>query len=133
MSLKIDIDQRRKGVYSVMLIGRLDADTYESFRSNISTILLKTTKVLVLDMAKLVYISSIGLNEIFNAKKAVVKYGGSLIITNLQPQIKKIFEVIKILPKDIVFENTKDVDRYLDDVQKREIKKSPSADSRSNE
>ena len=67
MSLEINIDQRRKGVYSVMLIGRLDADTYESFRGSIGTVLLKTTKVLVLDMAKLVYISSIGLNEIFNA------------------------------------------------------------------
>jgi len=45
----------------------------------------------------------------------------------------EVFEVIKILPKDIIFENTKEVDRYLDDIQKREMKNNPPAGYGANE
>jgi anti-anti-sigma factor len=127
MSLEIKIEDRPKGVYAVMLIGRLDAETYISFQEKISPLISKSTKVIVLNMDKLVYISSIGLNEIFNAKKTIVKLGGSLVIANLQPQIKKVFEVMKILPKDIIFEDMERVDEYLDAIQRRETKKNPPA------
>ena len=127
MSLEIKIEDQPKGVYAVRLIGRLDAETYTSFQEKITSLISESTKVIVLNMDKLVYISSIGLNEIFNAKKAIVKLGGSLIIANLQPQIKKVFEVIKILPKNIIFEDMKKVDEYLDAIQKRETRNNPPA------
>lgn len=123
MPLKADIKKQRKGVYVVRLDGRLDTDTYVLFGEQIKPLLNEGTKVLIFDMKLLEYISSIGLGVVFQAQKSIENAGGLFIMTSMQPQIKKIFEVVKALHEKPVFESIEEVDRYLDLVQKKEIKK----------
>ncbi|MBU4377310.1 MAG: STAS domain-containing protein [Candidatus Omnitrophica bacterium] len=112
-----------EGVYLVKAKGRIDSDTYTILDKKIKPILLSSTKLIILDMEYVDYISSAGLSVIFQAKKIVEGNNGSLIIVSLQPQIKKVFEVMKALPSQNIFRNMAEVDAYLDMVQKREIEK----------
>jgi len=123
MSLKIEVKEQRKGVYVVSPIGRLDTETYIEFGEKIKQYLGEETKILIFDLEKLNYISSIGLGVVFQAKKTIETRKGVFILTNFQPQIKKIFEVVKALPDNPVFENMEEVDKYLDLIQKTELEK----------
>jgi anti-sigma B factor antagonist len=44
-------------------------------------------------------------------------------MTNLQPQIRKVFEIIMALPSLNVFESVADLDRYLTGIQKKVLGK----------
>ncbi|MFC1576323.1 STAS domain-containing protein [Candidatus Omnitrophota bacterium] len=123
MDLNIGIKKRVEDIYVVKLEGRLDTDTYIAFQEKIEPILSSATKVVVLDMEKLTYISSAGLSAVFATRKALEANEGALIMTSLQPQIKKVFEIVKALPKETVFASMEEVDRYLDTIQRREIEK----------
>ena len=116
---RADIERRPKGVFVVKLKGRLNSDNYTAFEKNLKPILVPITKSLILDMSGLQYISSSGLGTIFGAKKYIELSGGTFIITNLQPQIKKVFDIVKALPVQSIFENMEEVDKYLDTMQQK--------------
>ena len=46
--------------------------------------------------------------------------GGEFAVTNLQPHIKKVFEITKLLPSQKIFANAAEADRYFDTIQRRE-------------
>lgn len=121
--LFVSVEKKAEGVYLVKAKGRIDSDTHTILDSKIKSFLLSSTKLIILDMENVDYISSAGLSVIFQTRKIVESNKGSLIIVSLQPQVKKVFEVIKALPPHNVFENMSEVDAYLDMVQKKEVRK----------
>jgi len=123
IGLTVNVEKKLEGVYLVQAKGRIDSDTHLIFDRKIKPILLSSTKLIILDMEYVDYISSAGLSIIFQAKKILESNKGSLFIASLQPQVKKVFEVIKALPPHSIFENMAEVDAYLDVVQKKEIKR----------
>ena len=58
-------------------------------------------------------LSSAGLRVIFKAKKLMDANGGKFLMVNLQPQIKKVFEIIKALDGMNVFKDQAEMDEYL--------------------
>ncbi len=74
-------------------------------------------------MEAVTYISSMGLNVMLKAKKYVEKNGGIFIITNLQPQVKKVFEIVAALPSLKVFASMEEADNYLAEIQRKEIER----------
>lgn len=123
MSLKVDVREREKGVYVVMPDGHLDSNTYLMFEERINPLFVASTKVLIFDLSRLDYISSAGVRMIFKAKRALKEIGGSFMMANLKPQIKKVFDIINALPDIRVFKSVKEMDAYLDTMQKKEIQK----------
>ena len=81
------------------------------------------TRVLILDMSDLDYISRAGVRVVFKAKKGLNASGGELMMANLKPQIRKVFEIINALPSFSVFKDIKEADAYLDAMQKKEMEK----------
>ena len=47
--------------------------------------------------------------------------GGEVRFLNLQPQIKRVFEIINAIPSMQIFESTAELDRYLDAQMKKVI------------
>jgi anti-anti-sigma regulatory factor len=47
--------------------------------------------------------------------------GGKIVLLNLHPQIRKVFEIIKALPSEQIFESVEELDQYLDTMQKGTI------------
>ena len=42
-----------------------------------------------------------------------------MLILNLKPQIKKVFEIIKALPSEKIFSTIEELDNYLAQIQQR--------------
>ncbi len=124
MPLAVTITKKQEGVYLVSPVGSFDSYTYTDFDDKVEPILVSPIKVVVLDMSGVTYISSRGLTSIFKTKKIVEENGGSFIMAGLQPQVKEVFEIIKVLPTMKVFASVEELDAYLAKIQKGEIEKS---------
>jgi len=70
-------------------------------------------------MAEVNYLSSAGIRVILKTKKMLAAYNGKLVFMNLQPQIKKVFEIINALPSMRVFKDLNEMDDYLDRMQRK--------------
>jgi anti-anti-sigma factor len=82
-------------------------------------ILKGTTKTMIFDLEGVNYISSAGIRVIIKVQKSMKKRDGQFIMTNFQPNVKKVFEIINALPTMDVFSNIQELDRYLDLMQKK--------------
>jgi anti-anti-sigma factor len=119
MHLQIDVKPREEGQYLVSLSGRLDSDTVHPCAQRLDELLKESVRMLVFDMAALQFISSMGIRLILNARKKIETYGGSLVMTNLQPQIEKVFDIAQVLPKANIFASVEEADAYYAAMQKR--------------
>src|SRR5262245_17768272 len=103
--------------------GSLDSNTYTQLQDHIAAITNSKPGALVLDLKDLSYISSAGVRVLIVAPKTMKAAGGGFAIIHLQPQIRKVFEIIMALPSPNVFESVADLDRYLTGIQKKVLGK----------
>jgi len=123
MALDIRITKKKDYVYSVELKGSLDTETYQELEQELKEIINEKTKMMIFDMAPLEYISSIGIKVVIETKKTLAKRSASFAMINLQPQIKKVFEMLKILPMVDIFQDMEEADKYIDQMIKDEVGK----------
>jgi anti-anti-sigma factor len=121
MALTVKSNEKGPGVYVILAIGSLDTNTYQALDEEVNSLLEKSAKMIVFDMEYLDYISSAGISVILRARKGLQKQNGEVMMVNLQPQIKKVFEIIKALPSQGIFKNIKELDDYLDTMQKKAL------------
>ena len=114
MALKIKLQARKKeGAATVTLTGVLDNETYQDFEKQMQALITPAIKGLILDMKGLTYISSAGFASIFRARQALEKNSAALAIANLQPNVKRVFEALKVIPESL-FATLEGADQYLD-------------------
>ncbi|MDQ7821251.1 MAG: STAS domain-containing protein [Candidatus Eremiobacteraeota bacterium] len=121
MSLSVVSYEKSPGVFVVAPEGIIDASTYEAFEKKVESALENKPGILIMDLDKLNYISSIGLRVIAKAKKHLKQTGGTVMMVNLQPQIKEVFEIIKALPKEQIFSSIAELDDYLLTMQRKSV------------
>ena len=119
MELKIRVQQTKVGIVTFSPIGTIDTETSPILDKEICRILAEATKTLVLDMAGVDFITSTGIGVIAKAKSSLIRNGGDIAMINLQPQVKKVFEIIRLLPALNVFADREELDEYLGKVQRR--------------
>ncbi len=123
MSLEVKITKKKDYVYLVELKGSVDGETYAHLEEEIKEIIDEKTKAVLFDMSGVDYISSIGIRVVISTKKNLTEKNASFAMTNLQPQIKKVFDVMKILPLVDIFDDMPEADKYIDQIIKEEIGK----------
>lgn len=126
MDLKIHIHEPKGDTRQVSLAGRLDTHTYDTLDRQLAPALESPIRALVFDLAELEYISSAGIRSIFKARKAIEGRGGKVLVSNLQPQIQKVFDIVKAVPMSSIFSSTAEADSYLDLMQKRVLQEEES-------
>ena len=123
MPLKVNVTKKEEGSFVISCLGSIDSLTYTELEKKLDALLVSSTRVLILNMEGVDYISSIGVSLVFKTKKAMDEHGGAFILTNLKPQIKAVFEVVKALPTMRVFESIEEADEYLSSIQRKAIEK----------
>jgi anti-sigma B factor antagonist len=103
----------------MVLVGRLDSSSADLLEDEISKTLAREPEVLHFDLAALSYISSIGLGLVITALKRMRALGGQFSLGNLQPPIKKVFEIAAALPDESIFASVEEADRYYDSIQRQ--------------
>jgi anti-anti-sigma factor len=121
MSLKVTSREKSPKSFIVSPEGSLDTNTYTILEEKVDLLLDTSPHVIIFDLEKLDYISSMGVRVIARAKKSLKKNGGKVVLLKLQPQISKVFEIVKALPSEQIFESVEELDQYLDAMQKGTI------------
>ena len=119
MSLKVQIQPAVGASQRVAIAGRLDTHTYQELDRQLAPVLASSVTSLVLDLAGLEYISSAGVRSVFKARKALAARGGKVLVANPQPQIQKVFDVVKAVPMNEIFSSVAEADAYLDAMQRK--------------
>ena len=128
MSQPLRLIIRSNGPSSATLVvsGRVDGETCAGFDRDVKPLTDKRVARLLIDMTDCHYVSSAGIRSFFDLRKKVQSCQGAVSFCNLQPQIKKVFEIVKALPLECVFSSTAEADAYLDRMMAEEIKKTRS-------
>lgn len=120
MSLDIEINEDRSGTRTVRIGGRLDTHSYQQLDTRLAEALGSRDGTLVMDLAGLEYISSAGIRSVFAARKQMTTRGGQLLVVNAQPQVLRVFEMVKAVPLGEIFATDEQLDAYLDELQREQ-------------
>jgi anti-sigma B factor antagonist len=123
MPLKITVNEKRTSEFIISPVGSIDSETAEIFEKKVDSILALVPKIIIFNMEGVTYITSMGLSVMVKAEKAIKERGKTLVVVNVPPQIKKVFDVVASLPAMNVFESIKEADDYLLKIQRDEIEK----------
>ena len=117
-TLKITSKETTLESFDVTPVGRLDSATYKQMESFLDDLIRPTLTSIRFDMAGLDYLSSMGLRVFMKCAKTLKANNAKMAMINLQPQIKKVFDIANAIGSMSVFETTEEADRYLDVMQK---------------
>ena len=123
MPLKVKSTTRGAGVFVISPIGSIDGHTHSVLEEKADEILAQQPDVIIFDMEFADYISSTGIRVLLKTKKALKATDGRMVFMNLQPQIQKVFDILKAIPSLKVFASIDELDTYLDNMQKAILKK----------
>lgn len=118
MPLNVKSIPRRPGVMVISPIGAIDASTYTILEDKVDEALKESPDVIIFDMEFADYISSTGIRVLLKTKKTLKETNGKMVFMNLQPQIKKVFDILQAIPTLKVFASIQELDNYLDVMQK---------------
>ncbi|MES2311850.1 MAG: STAS domain-containing protein [Pseudomonadota bacterium] len=101
--------------------GRLDAMTFGELDEAALALLrrLDDGSTVVIDLTGLEYVSSAGLRSFAKIRKSMRARGGHTLLLNPQPQVRKVFDIVKAVPVSEVFTSTQELDAYLDRMQRQ--------------
>lgn len=125
MSLQLTQTEKKPGFFVVAIHGRLDTTTSPQLDNLVSYLLESQPKSITFDMAGLDYVSSAGLRSVLGTYKKLKAGGGACGIMNLQPQVKKIFDIANAFPTLNIFASMEEADDYFDKLQKGELDPKP--------
>ncbi len=103
--------------------GRLDAMTFGELDQAMLELLPKVADggTMVIDLAGLEYVSSAGLRSFAKIRKSMKARGGHTLLIHPQPQVRKVFDIVKAVPVNEVFSSTQELDAYLDKMQRKVV------------
>jgi anti-sigma B factor antagonist len=123
MPLVVRSTEKMPRVFVLSPVGSLDSNTYGILEEKIDYLVREgDAKLITLDMAGVDYISSMGVRVVLKAQKLLKQGAGSLVMMHLQPQIKKVFEIINALPSLQIFSSIQELDDYLTEMQRQSVK-----------
>jgi anti-anti-sigma factor len=119
MPLEIEIHAEPHEGKRISLAGSLDTDTASQLQDKIDHEIDSTVHMVIMDMKRLQFLSSAGLRVIFKTRKLMESHHGKFMLLNLQPQVRKVFDIIKALDGMNVFKNQEEMDEYLTAMQNK--------------
>ena len=119
MPLEVTITDERNNGKRVSLAGSLDTDTAPQLETRIDESIDSSVTALILDMKDLEFLSSAGLGIIFMTMKELKNRQGRIMLINLQPQIQRVFEIIKAMDGMNIFKDREEMDSYLAVMQQK--------------
>ena len=117
--------EKSPGIFILFCEGSLDSNSHFILEEKVDHLLQKQPSVIVFDMQKLEYISSMGIRVLIKTTKAMKKIDGQVRYVNLKPEIKKVFDIVNVMPDQTIFTSVEELDSYLiaiqDQVKRGEI------------
>ena len=114
MAFECTINKRDEdNVIVCALKGSLDSQTYKNFSSQITKFIKQPLKAIILDLAQLEYISSLGLGAILDVANLTEKEGIEFALVSVPSSIEKVFRIVGAISFMHAFVSIEEVDKYL--------------------
>lgn len=123
--MKVSVMRDRNVRATVSISGSIDGSTAEALKAELKQFMTNPPQSLVFDLAGVDFVSSAGIGLLVTTKASLLKQKCEVAMVNLQPQILKAFEIMRLLPSLNVFQNVKELDTYLAKMQRRVIEEGP--------
>jgi anti-anti-sigma factor len=81
------------GILTLTANGRLDAETTERFAEVLNGTIDRGDRLIVLDLAAVDYVSSVGLRALIVGAKRLATLGGKIVLCGPQDRILKLLEI----------------------------------------
>ena len=81
------------GVLTLTLSGRIDAGTTDSFAGALTACIDRGERRIILDLAGIDYISSVGLRALILAAKRLAPLGGRIVLCRPQARIRQLLDI----------------------------------------
>src|SRR5512137_2778308 len=105
MALEVNTAIKSPGIFVVAPAGSIDGADRGMLQEKIDSVLKQNPDVIIFDMEHADYINSMGIRVLVKTKNSMKQRGGKIAFINLQPQIKKVFDILNALPAFKVFAN----------------------------
>jgi anti-sigma B factor antagonist len=119
MGLKVRSEMKSEGVFTIFLWGSLDTDTCPVFEKTVDDLLEKSPTMIVFDMRQVEYIGSVGIRVLLKARRELKKTGNTISLVNLQPSIRKVFDIVNDNSSLRLFATETELDCYLTSLQEK--------------
>ena len=119
MPLSIKVQEGKAFTVTLSLQGRLDNDTAAGLDKELDRVLASGVKTVVFDLAGLEYLSSAGLRTFARSQKIMKARSGAALVVNPRPSVQKVLDIVKAVPVETVFRSVKELDEYLDAMQRK--------------
>ena len=124
MPLDVTSEEKEPGILIIYPVGSIDSSTHENLQGYVDSMISdKSPKVVIFDMDGVIFISSMGVRVVLKTGKMLKERGGKLLMLNLRPQIKTVFDIIRALPHERIFSNIRELDDYLAHMQRQTLEK----------
>lgn len=80
-------------VFDVVLSGRLDTTNADQFQKDIASLMEGENPDITIDCSGMDYTSSQGLRMFLMLQKSVNARGGKLVMKDMKPQVKEVFDI----------------------------------------
>ena len=119
MPLKVTAEEKSKGVYTITPEGSIDANTYRTLQAEVDSVLEKSPLLIIFDMKDVSYVNSAGIGVFMIAEKSMNLNEKTVLMVRMQPQIRKVFDIVQALPAEQIFASVEEMDRYLTEIQRK--------------
>jgi len=119
MALSIELEEGRSLTKTLRVVGRLDDTTAAELDREVDKVLATPLKALIFDLGGLEYTTSAGLRVFLRTQKIMMQRAGKTLFVNLQAPVQKVFDIAKAADLSSIFRNVKELDAYLDAMQKK--------------
>ena len=110
----MDLNERSFGAaIAVSAAGRIDLSNADAFKDALSAAMGKAKAALIIDLAKVDYISSAGLRSLMIVFKAGKAEGKAFAVAALQPLLKEIFTISRFNLVFPIFDTVEDALKKL--------------------
>ena len=126
MALNIAVKEIANHSYVVDLDGSIDNDSYLDLEKSLTKITREGTKAVYLDMKHVDYVSSAGMGVLVSERKRSNQYSALMAITDLQPMVRKVFDMMKLSSIFFIIDDLPRTDEEINGLLARHLGMPPS-------
>lgn len=93
MDLVVEGNQQK---LTVKILGELTAESCGDLRETVTSLTTKQPQQIVIDLAEMAFIDSMGLGVLVGLRSHMKKHGCELSVVNPQPRVLQVFELTKL-------------------------------------
>ena len=113
-NLSVTASEERAGLFIIHPVGSINTNTYPILKKEMEWIFESRPEIILFDMKQVNYVNFRGLRVILKTIMEMKQRSGKVYLTNLQPEVKEMFEVMNGALPGWLFSSRKQLENYFD-------------------